>query len=63
MVKPYTPIHIHPQRCYDCGKHLADGESAIAHTDQPLAFCVGCRGRQEGNHPQLCKAVVRGDRS
>lgn len=61
MVKPFTPIHIHPQRCYDCGRPLIDGDSAVAHTEQPLAFCVNCRGAQEEKHPMLCKAVVKGD--
>lgn len=59
-----TPmIYIHPQRCYDCGRHLQNGEEAIASMDLPLAFCVGCRGNSQEKHPRLCKAVVKEESS
>lgn len=63
MTKPYHPIAIHPQRCYDCGKDLKDGDQAIASTVLPLAFCVACRGEKELRHSELCKAVVQGESS
>jgi hypothetical protein len=63
MTKPVTPIQVHPQKCYDCGRELQEGEQAIASMDLPLAFCVACRGKSEINHPRLCKAVVKGESS
>jgi len=56
-----TPIRIHPQKCYQCGAPLNEGDEAIASMDFPLAFCVPCKGKSQENHPRLCKAVVRGE--
>lgn len=63
MTNPAEPIPIHPQRCYDCGKDLRDGDQALAATHLPLAFCVECRGGQEEKNRNLCKAVVKGESS
>jgi hypothetical protein len=57
------PIAIHPQKCYDCGKELRDGEQAIASVTLPLAFCVPCKGKQEETHPRLVRAFVKGESS
>lgn len=57
------PIAIHPQRCYDCGKELKDGDQAIAAMHLPLAFCIPCRGAQEESHLNLHKAFVKGESS
>lgn len=54
-------IQIHPQKCYDCGRQLAEGEEAIASMDLPLAFCVPCRQEAQKKNPRLCKAIVRGE--
>jgi len=58
-MKPSQPLPIHPQNCYDCGTALKEGDEAIASIDYPLAFCLACRGKKEGKHPRLCKAVVK----
>lgn len=61
MTKPQKPIPIHPQKCYDCGREISEGDEAVASMDLPLAFCVPCRGAKEPTHPRLCKAVVKGE--
>lgn len=42
-MKVDRPIEIHPQRCYDCGTALKEGEQALASRNFPLAFCLKCR--------------------
>ena len=42
-MKDGKPIEIHPQRCYDCGAPLKEGDPALASRRFPLAFCVNCR--------------------
>ena len=53
------PMQVHPQKCYDCGKDLPNGQEAVASLDYPLVFCVQCRGAQMQRNRRLCKAIVK----
>jgi hypothetical protein len=60
--KPFTPIEIHPQLCYQCGGKLEHGDDAIAHMVNPIAWCIPCAGEKEKVRADLCRAIVRGER-
>lgn len=57
--KDDKPIEIHPQRCYDCGALLKEGDPALASRNFPLAFCLKCR-KQNG---EFAPAVVKSESS
>lgn len=55
-MEPLEPVRIYPQRCYDCQVILKKGDSAFAHVQAPVAFCVKCaRDKQKA---LLAVAVV-----
>lgn len=59
--KPFRPVEISEQKCWKCNTELKAGQEAIAHTVDPIAFCVSCAGLAEPTRSDLVKAVVKGD--
>ena len=48
-----APGQIFPQRCWDCGRNIAPGESALAYRTMPLAVCLACAEKPRRDGPVL----------
>ena len=56
--KPLHPIKVSSQKCDKCMVLLRHGDQAIAHTVNPVVWCVHCAGHLEPSRDTLCKAVI-----
>lgn len=59
-MKDEKPIEIHPQRCYECGCKLKEGDPALASRSFPLAFCMKCRKKNSDFVPAIVKSESEG---
>ena len=56
--KPLHPVKVSSQKCDKCMTILRHGDPAIAHTVNPVVWCIPCAGHLEPENVTMCKAVI-----
>lgn len=56
--KPTHPVKVSSQKCFKCMVVLKHGAQAIAHTINPVVWCIPCAGHLEPSRDTMCKAVI-----